>query len=289
MLVLPKRPGFVQLGLKAAQTPKQLMNRLQYRPKTFEFFTSAADFEPDAFKNLKTAITFVAKNVTTDIVVHHPMSYQGIHLDQLLDPQRETVAYNFLQKSTSDLLDLATDLNIRVLIHGGYGSDSATLIKEYESITAARETVFARLDTLVRQGNGHVMIENGITPSFMYGDPQLDEQIIHHQLPLVCDISHVFIGLHGDMELTMLALKRLKPLIKHYHLVDSLGQQHDSLPLGTGLIDWQRVLGELNPTASMIYEVPDETDATCANMLSSYHYLRNLETKLIESRGTVNG
>ncbi|AVK63308.1 sugar phosphate isomerase/epimerase [Lactobacillus sp. CBA3606] len=284
-LKLPKRPGMVQLGLKASSEPDQLMNRLQYRPTTFEFFTSAADFEPAAFQRLKQAITFVKAQVTTDVIVHHPMSYQGVHLDQLLDPNREAKAYQFLQQSTTQLIALAVELDVRLLVHGGYGgAESAALVTEYASLAAARATVFERLDMLVRQGQGHVMIENGITPSFMYGDPQLDELIIQHHLPLVCDLSHVFIGLHGDMALTMLSLKRLRPLIQHYHLVDSLGQQHDSLPLGTGLIDWQRVLPVLNPTASMIYEVPDETDATCANMLASYHYLRNLEVKGLESR-----
>jgi len=282
-LVLSQRPGKVRLGLKASAEPKQLMNRLQYRPDVFEFFTSAADFEPAAFKELVDAIQFVKNNVTERVIIHHPMSYQDWHLDQLLDEHREPAAYQFLQTTTDQLLALANDLDVQILIHGGYGgSDSVRLLDEYESLPAARTAVFARLDRLVRQANGHVMIENGITPSFMYGDPQLDEMIIQHHLPLVCDVSHVFIGLHGDMELTMLALKRLAPMIQHYHLVDSLGQQHDSLPLGQGLIDWQRVLPVLNPRATMIYEVPDETDATCANMLSSYHYLRNLEVRQFE-------
>jgi len=286
MLTLPKCPGIVQLGLKASAEPAQLMDRLQYRPTTFEFFTSAADLEPDGVKRLKTAIEFVKINVTKDVVIHHPMSYHGVHLDQLLDPSRQPEAYQFLQSSTAQLLELVTAEDCRLLVHGGYGgSESSALVQEYASLNEAREVVFARLDELVHQGNGHVMIENGITDSFMYGDPQLDELIIQHQLPLVCDLSHVFIGLHGDMALTMLSLKRLKPLIQHYHLVDSLGQKHDSLPLGAGLIDWQQVLPVLNPTASMIYEVPDAVDGTCANMLASYHYLRNLEVKTLESRG----
>ena len=279
-LVLPARPGKVQLGLKASAQPAQLMNRLQYRPEVFEFFTSSADFQPERFKALKAAVKFVLANVTEKVIVHHPMSYQGTHLDQLLDPQRQPEAYQFLHASTDQLLDLANDLDVKILVHGGYGGTE--LLDQYPSVTAARTVVLSRLDELVRQANGHVMIENGITPSFMYGDPQLDEQLIQHHFPLVCDLSHVFIGLHGDMELTMLALKRLVPLIQHYHLVDSLGQQHDSLPLGRGLIDWQRVLPVLNSHATMIYEVPDETDATCANMLSSYHYLRDMETRVIE-------
>jgi len=284
-LVLPQRPGKIQLGLKASAEIEQLMNRLQYRPEVFEFFTSAADFEPASFKALVEAIQFVKTNVTERVIIHHPMSYRDWHLDQLLDEEREPAAYQFLQTSTEQLLTLASDLDVQVLIHGGYGgSDSLKLLNEYESLMAARTAVFERLDQLVRQAKGHVMIENGITPSFMYGDPQLDELIIQHNLPLVCDVSHVFIGLHGDMDLTMLALKRLAPLIQHYHLVDSLGQQHDSLPLGQGLIDWQRVLPVLNPGATMIYEVPDETDATCANMLSSYHYLRSLEVRQIEGQ-----
>lgn len=283
---LPARPGKVQLGLKASADIDQLMDRLQYRPATFEFFTDADDFEPAAFKHLRKAVAFVTANVTPRVVIHHPMSYQGVHLDQLLDPQREAAPYDFLHRTTAQLLDLAADQNVRVLVHGGYGgTESAQLLTEYPSLTAAREAVFSRLDELVRQADGRVVIENGITESFMYGDPQLDELILQHHLPLACDLSHVFIGLHGNMELTMLALKRLKPQIKHYHLVDSLGQQHDSLPLGRGLIDWQRVLPALNPTASMIYEVPDETDDTCGNMLSSYHYLRELETKQLEGGG----
>lgn len=281
-LALRRRPGKVQLGLKASQTPAQLMNRLQYRPQVFEFFTSEADFDSAAFAALKAAVLFVKENVTEQIVIHHPMSYHGVHLDQLLDPKREAEAYQFLHDSTAALLGLATEVDVKVLVHGGYGSDSVPLINEYESLSVARDVVFERLDELVRQGSGHVMIENGVTASFMYGDPQLDERIIQHHYPLVCDLSHVFIALHGDMDLTMLALKRLAPLIQHYHLVDSMGQRHDSLPLGQGLIDWQRVLPVLNPRATMIYEVPDETDATCGNMLSSYHYLRALEVRSLE-------
>lgn len=284
-LTLPDRPGTVQLGLKASAEPQQLLDRLKYRPTVFEFFTSQQDFTPAAFQRLRQAVQFVQENVTRKIVIHHPMKFHGQHLDQLLDERREPAAYRFLQQSTTQLLALANELDVRILIHGGYGgAESQALIDEYPSLTVARKTVFNRLDDLVTRGNGHVMIENGITQSFMYGDPLIDETILAHQWPLVCDLSHVFIGLHGDMGKTLAALSRLKPLIQHYHLVDSLGQRHDSLPLGAGLIDWRAVLPVLNPRASMIYEVPDQTDATCANMLRSYHYLRRLEVQQLESR-----
>ncbi|GEO70815.1 sugar phosphate isomerase/epimerase family protein [Levilactobacillus acidifarinae] len=283
-LALPARPGKVQLGLKAGADPTQLLDRLKYRPEVFEFFTSEADFTPTAFRTFKAKVQFVQTNVTRKIVIHHPMKFHDQHLDQLLDAHREPQAYAFFQQSTAQLLDLANDLNVRILVHGGYGgAESQQLIDEYPSLVAARATVFDHLDQLVAQGNGHVMIENGITASFMYGDPQIDDTILAHHWPLVCDLSHVFIGLHGDMDRTMAALTKLKPLIRHYHLVDSLGQRHDSLPLGAGLIDWRRVLPALNPQATMIYEVPDETDATCANMLRSYHYLRGLEVQQLES------
>lgn len=282
---LPAQPGKVQLGLKAAADPEQLADRLQYRPQVFEFYTAAADFQPAAFKTLKAAVRFVQENSTAKIIIHHPMKYAGYHLDPLLDPELQPRAAEFLHASTDQLLDLAQELDVKILVHGGYGGE--TLIKQMPSLAAARATVLQRLTSLMHQADGHVMFENGVTPSFMYGDPQLDELIIQHQLPLVCDLSHLFIGLHGDMALTMLALKRLAPLIQHYHLVDSLGQRHDSLPLGQGLIDWQRVLPVLNPRATMIYEVPDERDATCGNMLRSYHYLRALEVRQLEG-GAVN-
>lgn len=282
-LELPDRPGKVRLGLKAGAATEQLLDRLRYRPEFFEFYTQAADLEGEAFKKFKQAVTFVQRAVTPNVIIHHPMQYQGRHLDQLLDPVRQPEAYQFLQRSTDQLINLAYETGAKLLVHGGYGGqETQQLISEYPSLSAARETVFNRLDQLIAAGHGRVMIENGITPSFMYGDPQLDEQIIQHQWPLVCDVSHVFIGLHGDMDLTALTLKRLRPLIQHYHLVDSMGQQHDSLPLGRGRVDWNRVLPLLNPGASMIYEVPDATDATCRNMLESYHYLRGLEIKWLE-------
>ena len=38
----------------------------------------------------------------------------------------------------------------------------------------------------------------------------------------------------------------MSPIV-HYHLVDSNGEFHDSLPLGKGKIDWQAVVPLLNP------------------------------------------
>ncbi|MGT2636904.1 hypothetical protein ACVRWL_03700 [Streptococcus ratti] len=47
----------------------------------------------------------------------------------------------------------------------------------------------------------------------------------------------------------------LKNHIVHYHLVDSNGQEHDSLSLGQGSTDWKRIVPLLNPKATSIYEI----------------------------------
>ena len=55
-----------------------------------------------------------------------------------------------------------------------------------------------------------------------------------------------------------------------------MGQSHDSLPLGTGKIDWARVWPLLNPQATNIYEInlADQTD--CQEQLASHRYLTGL-------------
>ena len=69
------------------------------------------------------------------------------------------------------------------------------------------------------------------------------------------------------------------PQIVHYHLVDSNGEFHDSLPLGKGKIDWQAVVPLLNPKATSIYEInlADQRDAT--EQVASHRYLTNLIAK----------
>ena len=88
--------------------------------------------------------------------------------------------------------------------------------------------------------------------------------------------------MQGDQNAFLQSLATLREHVVHYHLVDSMGLKHDGLQLGTGKIDWARVLPLLNPDASSIYEIQlaDQNDAR--EMIASHRYLTQLEQTLSE-------
>ena len=79
--------------------------------------------------------------------------------------------------------------------------------------------------------------------------------------------------MHGDNKALQRSLDHLKSSIVHYHLVDSMGLTHDSLPLGIGKIDWAPVLKRLNPTATSIYEINLHDQRDCKEQVASHRYL----------------
>ncbi|MBC6912272.1 sugar phosphate isomerase/epimerase, partial [Lactobacillus reuteri] len=76
------------------------------------------------------------------------------------------------------------------------------------------------------------------------------------------------------------SLAHLKDRTVHYHLVDSMGETHDSLTLGTGKIDWANVLPHLNPAATSIYEINLHDQNNCREQIDSHNYLVKLYQKL---------
>ncbi|GKT03610.1 sugar phosphate isomerase/epimerase family protein [Furfurilactobacillus entadae] len=269
----------IQLGLKGSTAPAQYRDRLAYAPATFEFFLDEGDLTPTGLKHLQDAIDEV-KTVTPHIVLHHPMKY-GKWAVEMVTPEKEMPElYRFLQFSSDTLLDLAVKNDIQLLLHGSYSRQTQFFINHYDSLATAQAVVFNRLDHYAAQGGAHVMLENSISPLFYYGDPIMDQTIAAHHYRLAFDTSHCFIKQHGSNDALAASLTTLRDQVVHYHLVDSYGQTHDSLPLGTGKIDWRTMLPLLNPQATRIYEV-NLADQTHANeMLESHRYLTALASTL---------
>ena len=183
--------------------------------------------------------------------------------------------------TTEKLLYLADDLDVQVLVHGGYaGPESHYFVSLYPNVETAREAVYQRLDRFAAAGGDHIMFENSIAPVFAYGDPDQEDEILDHNYRLAFDTSHCFIELHGDNQGLQQSLEHLKNNIVHYHLVDSMGKTHDSLTLGTGKIDWAAVLPRLNTAATSIYEINLKNQNDCREQLESHKYLLNLYNKL---------
>lgn len=262
------------LGLKASTSFEQLNERLKYRPSVFEFYTTAADMTQSGLAHLKAMIAYVKATGVRTIVIHHPMAFNHHHNEISVSALADPESYQFMMTSTESLIELAVACNVQVLIHGAY---SQTVPNKRE-LMAARRRVFKRLDYFQALGGNHVMIENSTSPVFDFGDPEIEREVMAHHYRLCYDTSHGFIVLHGNNDQLVRSIRRLAPQTVHYHLVDSMGVTHDSLPLGRGKIDWYRVMGVVNPTASNIYEIDLADQNDCQEMRDSHAYLTQLLT-----------
>lgn len=266
----------IPLGLKASSDLRQVKDRLRYHPSVFEFFTEETDFTKDGLKRLLAAIEEVKAAGVKRIVLHHPMRYKETFTELIAPQEQCRDLYYFIDKSTNDLLQLAFDYDLQVLVHGSYSRQTDKFIALYPNLRAAQLAAFKRLDHFKNLGKDHIMFENSISPVFYYGEKAMDEEILAKNYRLAFDTSHCFIKVKADNDKLLASLTRLKDQVVHYHLVDSYGQKHDSLALGLGLIDWKRVLPILNPHASSIYEINLKNQFDASEQVRSHEYLTNL-------------
>ena len=271
------------LGLKGSSTRVQIDDRLQHHPSVYEFFTAASDFTPDGYRHLYDAIQYVQSQGIHRIILHHPMKFGNHHSDVVAPERYYPDLYRFIETTTEQLIRLGHDLNVRVLVHGGYsGPEVEHMVNLYPSVEDARQAVYHRLDRFADEGGDQIMFENSIAPVFAYGHPDQEDEILAHHYRLAFDTSHCFIELHGDNTGLQHSLRHLAPAVVHYHLVDSMGQTHDSLQLGKGKIDWAPVLPLLNPAATSIYEINLHDQTNCKEQLASHEYLLDIYRQLKE-------
>ena len=272
------------LGLKGSSDRVQIDDRIQYHPTVYEFFTAASDFTTDGYQRLYDAIQYVQSKGIHQIVLHHPMKFGNHHSEVVAPEKYYPDLYRFIETTTAQLIRLGHDLNVQVLIHGGYsGPEVEHMVGLYPSIEDARQAVYHRLDRFADEGGNQIMFENSIAPVFAYGHPDQEDEILDHHYRLAFDTSHCFIELHGDNPGLQRSLRHLAPAVAHYHLVDSMGLTHDSLQLGKGKIDWAPVLPLLNPTATSIYEINLHNQNDCQEQLASHQYLLEIYRQLKEN------
>ncbi len=270
----------ILLGLKGSSQRAQIDDRLQHHPDVYEFYTDASDFTPNGYQHLYEAVQYVQSRGVSRIVLHHPMKFGATHAEIVAPEKQFPELYRFVEETTMQLIDLTKDLDVQCLIHGAYAQETTEYIDCYPNLVAAQQAAFDRLDRFAKAGGSHIMFENSIAPVFAYGDPAMEDEILSHHYRLDFDTSHCFIWLHGNNQGLQKSLRHLKDQIVHYHLVDSMGQTHDSLPLGTGKIDWRGVLPCLNPDATSIYEINLPNQEDCQEQLQSHAYLTRLAQAL---------
>ncbi len=269
----------VLLGLKASTDKKQIIDRLQYHPQVFEFNLTEDDMTPDGLKQLAADIDWVKEAATDKIILHEPIRYHNQQMEMILPEKYDPAFYHFMMTSVTKIIDLAREKNVLALVHGAFNKETGKYLQMYPNFDVAESELLRRLDYFAKYGSKHLCVENSISSVWGYADPKIRQLAKEHHYQLAFDTSHVFIQSHGSNQVLQEALRDLCPQIVHYHLVDSNGEFHDSLPLGKGKIDWQAVVPLLNPKATSIYEInlADQRDAT--EQVASHRYLTNLIAK----------
>lgn len=254
------------MRLKGSLDQQSLDNRLCYDPEIMEFYLSAADLQhPELIRARIRELK--ARGVI--VYLHHPSRYQNTFLDIMTT---NSELRQFYHDSTRQLVQICKEEGAKCVLHAHYvRSENAEVSRE--RTIALREEIAKILE----YGREEIVWEDSTEGLFCYSNPYLiDDLIIPLALPLNVDVSHTFIAFRGDNHKLREVLERTAPYATYYHLVDSMGLVHDSLPLGEGLIDWQMVKPFVEGK-EYIFEinlVGDHSD--CTPMVESAKYFINV-------------
>jgi sugar phosphate isomerase/epimerase len=220
------------IRLKTAINDIAIEDRLKYHPEIVEFHLVESDLED--IERLKKYIRYI-KQHDSKVYLHHPMTYKGEKLDIISNNPEVREYYD---QSTKLLARLCKEENIYCVIHAHYNKTYSSIITE-EKVKHVIERIRY---ILTFDGSEHLLWENTIEGVFSYQNPNLIEQIVKPlNLPLTFDVSHAFISLRGNNEKLEDVLKKSISYIRYAHVVDSMGEIHDSLPLGQGKTNWVKV------------------------------------------------
>lgn len=257
----------LKLGLKCSYYPEQLYDRLRYKPEIIELHLNEDDLFGDKRKQLENTISMILSQ-GLDVYLHHPSKYNERHLD-IFHEQKED--YLFYHLTTRILADICLSHSIKCVIHPHYRLTPTSTINKVNNDNMVQE-----IEQILCYGKDVFLWENSIYGLFTAQNPNWFEDIVRPlNLPLAYDISHAFISFRGDNRLLLEQIEKLDSYIQYFHVVDSEGQKHDGLQLGTGMINWEPILPFLL-NRPYIYEInlKDITDAV--EMYESHLYLVHL-------------
>lgn len=275
----------MQLGVKSDIKETNIDNRLKHKPDTYEFYLTWDNIENP--QDIIRGIEKLQKAGVKNIILHQPMfRYNSKKMFNLfIDRDREPELFKDIMYSTLTLVNIAEKYeNVKVLLHmyyGGYERDISVDINRY-----THEETLQNIQRNIRELQGYtdkIVYENGISGKLAYTEQEMIDFIIENNIPLCYDISHAYLSMYNlDVSDTVKNKKLIKSLIqlktniKHYHLVDTLGVEHDGLPLGKGLINLVDVKANLNHFATSIYEILLEDVTECEVMIDSHKYMMGL-------------
>ncbi|GIQ68814.1 sugar phosphate isomerase/epimerase [Xylanibacillus composti] len=262
------------MRLKGNLDQANLDNRLHYHPEILEFYLSEQDLkQPELIRERIRQL----RELGIKPYLHHPPKFQGKFQD-IMSSDAEARAY--YRRSSELLAEICREEKAKCVVHAHYTHTESSRTVTKERTRQLREEI----RQVLSYARDVFVWEDSTEGLFCYANPYLfEELIVPLELPLNVDVSHTFIGFRGDNAKLREVLEQTQAYATYYHLVDSMGLAHDSLPLGQGKIDW-RMVKPLVDGKDFIFEINlggDHTD--CTPMVESARYFERLQVDSVAS------
>ena len=252
------------IRLKSGLQQDQVLNRLFYNPEIVELHLEEQHlYQPELI--IQTIRFLKSKGVR--VYLHHPTTFQGKHLDIISPIQQMRNHYDW---SCKMLAAICIQEDVKCVIHCHY---KASVTHDYMN-PANRALMRRRIEEILSLCEKSFLWEDTTEGIFSAQNPYLLDEIVGPlQLPLTIDLSHSFISLNGDNERLKEHLDAFHQYATYFHVVDSSGLRHDSLPLGKGKIDWKTVKPYIK-NRDFIFEIDlrASNNIDCSPMIESAVY-----------------
>lgn len=255
------------IRLKTAINSDQIKDRLDYQPEIIELHLTQENLHHP--EQIIDTVHFL-KSKGIRVYLHHPMKYNGQYLDIISSNKDIRTFYDW---SSQLLAKICKQEKIKCIIHCHYLNSESSILTECN-----RKETRRRIEEILRYCDQSFLWEDTVQGIFSAQNPSLLSEIIQPlHLPLNIDISHSFISLHGDNQALKQHLENIHLYAKYFHLVDSFGIKHDSLPLGKGKIDWAMVKPYIRDK-DFIFEIDlnDSNYLDCTPMIESAEYFEKV-------------
>lgn len=263
-----------KLGLKCDTSQQALNNRLTKEGvAVLELYLTPNDLIGAGLTNLIAAIKQIqAQGVKA--VLHHPTWVNNRYNEYLDTTLKES---DFFLFSTKLLVELCEEFDTKMVQHITYSPDTLANGKFHKGSKDEMLAVWSNvLELNQKYAKGRILWENSIEgPNGFFRDFGLVELLKGTSIPLCFDVSHAYISLERDNASLLETLIQLENNIQYYHVVDSLGYEHDGLTLGQGNVDFK----QLKPyiiKRDYIYEVLLKDTKDCTEMVKSHQYFSQL-------------
>lgn len=246
-----------------------IRDRLRYEPEIVELHLEMADLERGS--GLEQAIRRLKKHGCR-VYLHQPPRVNGVFWD-LLTP--DDLFHEGYLTTARRLAEICREEDVRSVIHAHYSYPKE---QPGHAVTLANtRRMRDRIAEVLEFAGDRFVWEDTTGGLFSYANPMLlSEAVKPLRLSLNVDVSHSFIALQGDNAKLRAVLEATEPYAQYFHLVDSMGVKHDSLPLGAGRIDWSMVAPFVR-NKDFIFEINLPGDhSDCTLMVQSAAYFRDV-------------